>query len=122
MSPSRFPRPAIGAILVAMVANYGGFLVPKLALISTWPWWRAVTVPRSTSARSLLLLVHVASSDTSSPVLPSGRCRIFGAGLSGFGGSGLAGSSGSSPSRVMPGFCPRASAPASARWGRWFDT
>jgi branched-chain amino acid transport system permease protein len=24
----------IGAILVAMVANYGGFLVPKLALIS----------------------------------------------------------------------------------------
>jgi len=24
----------IGAILVAMIANYGGFLVPKLALIS----------------------------------------------------------------------------------------
>jgi branched-chain amino acid transport system permease protein len=24
----------IGAIMVAMVANYGGFLVPKLALIS----------------------------------------------------------------------------------------
>ena len=24
----------IGAILVAMIANYGGFLVPKLALVS----------------------------------------------------------------------------------------
>jgi branched-chain amino acid transport system permease protein len=24
----------VGAILVAMVANYGGFLVPKLALVS----------------------------------------------------------------------------------------